>query len=204
MANQIPHATNVHNHNIPYWTDVNRGELYYIPPESDVAAWSAIKQVVDEDHGGRVRVLKSRSTPGFLSYAVEDDGTPVVQDWTHLPDLVLFNVPQYFLDHPNIESIWIETADEASYEESSAQSDPYGVRTASSGDSQGSRSIAADSRRSESTDAEFVPDYALVLRRTECTYNICRVLRNVQRSFFDRTHTPVPRADDFSCNLHGR
>lgn len=198
------HATIVHNRTPHYWSNELRHELYHIPPEADVETWSRITTVVPEHLGGRVRVLKSHSTPGYLLYHIQADGTPIVRDWTLLPDLVLFNVPQYFIDHPNIESIWIETKDVANIDASSAGSDPLGIHTASDAASQGSRSSRSRSAAGSQASEEFQPDYALVIRRTECTWQMCNIIRAVQSSFFARNHANPPHANEFSCNLHGR
>jgi hypothetical protein len=97
-----------------------------------------------------------------------------VTDWTYLPDLLFFNPYKYFLNHPLVESIWIERTD---------INDP--VRYVH-----------------DPEDVDPTP-IALVIRRSELSYTFCNIIRQQQLHFFDSHDLVIPGDTEFLGTLHG-
>lgn len=146
----------------------------------------------------RIRILQSENTPGYVTWMDGDDGITRLCHWTTVPDLLLFNPFQYFITHPEIESIWIQTLDTDAYTASSARSNPAAIVTASARSQRSNQSNGSAGSGGEN------PGYALVIRRSECTLPQLWLHRELQHLYFIDAGIVIPDADMFSSNLHGR
>lgn len=181
-----------------YWQDPGRPDAYYLPPAAH-PIWSHIRQVVPKSQGGIIRILKSKSTPGYCVYLVDPTGVARVTDWTYLPDLLLWNFVKYFAVHPLVNEVWCETVDTDDYANSSAASDPSGLYTVGSNSQRSSRSSSSDA-----SDSSESPNYAIVIRRSELSYQSSIFIASLQRDFFRDHHIGVAAVGDFVSTLHGR
>lgn len=185
------------------WGNPGRNLLYSIPLSSDHATWVKVQHVCTREEGGTVRILSSHSTAGTIVYAVSDNGLACVGDITLLPDFLMLNFVQYFLTHPRVNEIWVETTDTDADDDSSARSDPASVYTVGSAastnnnDEEGEQDEAGD-------EGEAAPNYALVIRRRTLNYLTASSLRALQAQFFINHHTPYPDPRAFVDTLHGR
>lgn len=199
-----PHGALQIGHDAPYWSGAGRFELYDIPVDTDDATWSRIHRV--QDSGNRVRVLKSSNISGYILYHQEPNGGTRVGDWRYIHELLMLNPINYFLAHPQIDSIWVELLDTDVYTASSGGTDPSGMVTVGDASTDGSgRSLGSRSRGSVSTSTEdLVPNYALAIHRSEYTYSIALAIRQMQADFFSDNRIGFPHARSFTNTLHGR
>lgn len=179
-----------------------REHLYYVPPDDD-PVWAAIQQV---PHGRRsVRVLYSHNTSGTVEYMYNEEGIARVQDWSRLPDLQYWKPLQYFQSHPRTMAVWVEIHDTTRYEVSEANTDPSDVQTASSRGSIATSSIQTGDASSRSDASSQGPhNYALVMRRSECTALACALLRKEQEDYYRNTYSDYPDEREFRATLHNR
>ena len=140
------------------------------------------------------------------------DGIDRVTQWATLPDLVFWNPFLYFLNHPKIRSVWIETDDqEGSVYSSDGESDPADVVTVVQADdpaglptptkSSTGRSVAAASAASGSVHPINI---ALILRRDEYDYETALEIRLYQVRVLDSGVFGRRREWAFRDTLHGR
>ena len=199
------------------WNDPARAELYPIPAPNDLQ-WSVIRQQPTAADA-RIRLLRSHNTLGQIISLLGDDGVDRITDWSYLPDLQFWRPVEYFISHPHITAVWIETQDDDSYSASSGQSDPGDVVTvggsvASAGSRPAARSAArlpADADRHDpSSDSVSVSSIssarplAIVVRRSEMSYELATMFRTLQHYHFTRHGQYPPPCDEFTVTLHGR
>lgn len=191
-----------------HWTDSSRRDPYWLPPPED-ALWNQVTTECTRDNGAAIRVLYSRNTRGFLVFDIEDNGTARITNWCPIDDLLQWNPLQYFITHPNINEVWIETVDTDEYSESDADTDPSGLHTVAGSvrsrvtrSTNSARSLGSDSTRSDDTAAP--PNYAIVIRRREYTCAVANILRSNQAHFFLDQGIGMPDASCFRDTLHGR
>jgi hypothetical protein len=180
-------------------TDPHRRELYLIPPRGS-AVYLAQQQPSPPDIR-RVRLLRSRSTQGLIICAARINGVDLLTDWGSIPDLLFLDVLRYFVDHPEINAIWIENVDSSEYSASHASSDFASIGT----DQPAHPVVATDARTASSATASDAPTrYARVVSRADLTYEYVAAIRTYQHRFFlDRGVCP-PTAVEFLATLHGR
>lgn len=183
-----------------YWTRPDRDQLYYLPSVHS-SIYAHARRIVRPNEGGRVRVLQSRSTPGYCVYMCDDTGVARVTDWTYLPDLLMWNPLDYFVTHPHINEVWCETLDTDELSNSDGGSDPSAICTASAASFHSSRSSSSNGNAASD---EELPNYAIVIRRSELSYQTLIVIEAIQRDFFVRHRLGIPPAVDFTSTLHGR
>lgn len=194
--------------NTEYWNDPTRYYLYPIPDDNEYAVWNELNRECSRDSGGCIRVLKASSTPGYAIYSVDRTGLARVVDWTYLVDLLYLDPVGYFLEHPRVNSIYIETDDLDGTGDSSAGTDPSRMYTVGH-DSQSAASRGSSSRRTASiaesqASGNAVPNYALVVHRSELDSLTLRCIHNQQIAFFTTHNIALPPARDFVATLHGR
>ena len=167
-------------------------ELYPIPPAGS-EQWRAVLTPV-EPHEQRSRVLYSRNTLGTIITAVDEQGVDRIFDFSQCPDLLFLNPLMYFLRHPTIEDIYVETVDEDDYSVSHGTASIGRVSTAASD------SVGSQSARTHETPL----DAALFLRRSEFRYELALLIRAMQHDIFDRWGMHPPPADAFTDLIHSR
>jgi hypothetical protein len=104
-----------------------------------------------------------------------DPDTIRVYSWEHIPDLLFLNPVSYFASHPEVESIRIENIDKS--DRIKLVHDP--------------------------ADVDPTP-LALVLRRSELSFNLCNYIRALQLWFFRRYDLLLPNHTEFTSTLHGK
>ena len=169
-----------------------RAVLYAIPLASD-DCWRRVCEPVDRTLQ-RSRVLYSRNTHGTIITGIDDQGLERIYDFSQCPDLLFLNPLAYFLRHPEIEDIYVETIDDDDYSVSHGTASIGRVSTAASD------SVGSQSARTHETPLEA----ALFLRRSEFRYELALLLRAMQHDVFDRWGMLPPPADAFSDVIHSR
>lgn len=199
----VPRDCSLLEHTDAYWSNTIRQQLYSLPNDNDIGVWARLTAV--QPRGNRVRVLKSANMQGQIIFTVLGDGTARVTDWRYLPELLYLNPVNYFLAHPFVDAIYVETVETDVYTASSGGTDPSAMGTigfeegsARTLDSQSTRSSASSSNASTTT------NYALVLHRHELTRPLLHTIRALQTLFFTEHNIALPHAREFTCTLHGR
>jgi hypothetical protein len=165
-----------HIGNLPHrqidWRNPLRAELYPIPPQHS-AAWHHVRTAAAD---AAALVLPSDRVHGFaIPTPLPINGHYRVAEWTYLPDLLFLNPYEFFLTHPSVSSLWIQT------------DDPH-------------ETVELVSHPSE---ADEIPSL-LVLDRSEVTYAFCDYIRQAQRDFFARHQLTIPAAQEFSATVCGQ
>lgn len=192
-----------------YWNIGIRRMCYPLPSHVDDELWRLLRVERSSADGGRERVLQSHNTRGSFEYRIDPSGVARVCEWIHCPELRMLNVPGYFQHHPHINAIWCDTRDTGEYTESSANSDPSAVRTASVAASTHSAAAAArggggEERGDDDEQGETALNYALVIRRRELTPGVCQIFHDEQAAYFTDNGLPMPPIGAFTVTLHGR
>ena len=202
----VPHGARQVHHDAAYWHGGARHQLYDVPDRNQVALWTSVHAV--QPSGNRVRVLKSRNIKGYILFYQQADRTSRIGDWQYIHELLMLNPVNYFLAHPQVDAIYVETTDTDQYTQSSGQSDPSAMVTVgdalSSGSGHSLDSHSTASARTDDTDSDPAPNYALVLHRSEYTYEVAVAIREMQSNFFINNRSSFPPARSFTNTLHGR
>lgn len=163
--------------------------------------------------GGCIRILYSRNTRGTVIFGIQADGLARVTEWSLLDDLRDWNPVDYFILHPLVNEVWVETEESDDYSASHADTDATGLHTSgydaassssssSSGGTRSTRSVGISLGSVAS--ADDAPNFALVLRRSELNYDVAHNCRRLQQAFYTDHHIPLPPASAFLHTLHGR
>lgn len=196
---------------IPYWNNPTRSRLWPIPYHDEPEVWKALQAEWPRDDKSEIRILRSHCTPGYVIFAVDADGSTHLTTWHYLPDLLMFDPVAYFLEHPRINAIYVETNDSDRNDESSAATNVSGLDTVGYYSTTGSsRSGAINNNESGEVDGGSAIQgdepigYALVLRRRDLGPMQLEAIQAHQKQFFDLNSVAYPPASKFKSVLHKR
>lgn len=179
---------------VPPPTPHRAADLYDIPPRSD-DVWRRILLGPPEGERPRSRIMRSHHTRGEAGTILDHQRVERVVDWSLLPDLLFLNPLQWLLAHPQYLELWLEAIDDDSYSASHGTGSVSEVVSAAS-------STATTAR----TDATPTTDFpgALVLRRSEFTFDLAVLLRELQFEAFNTWNVCPPHSSCFLSTIHGR
>ena len=177
-----------------------REHLYSLPNPQSSRWANVVKYGIPSSQ--RIRVLQSANTPGIISTCVDWQCPTVhrVNDWTTIPDLLFWNPLRFYEDHIPIIEVWMEDRDSSTYTASSGNSDPGAMVSLAPSVSSSAVTVAAD----DDDEPLVAIEAAIVLRRSELTYETCYGLRHLQECYFRSQNFLFPPGDQFVGLLHGR
>lgn len=183
--------------------DINRQALYPIPAQGD-PRWGDIG-ILPPRTDRSIRILRSHHTVGLLGIGVSPDGTTRAIDWGGVPALLLLNPFEYLWTHPEVEEVWMETVDDDTYSESHGTGNAGRVSSVYSHSNNGGDTASVRTSTTESSASSYTPfEGALVLRRSEFSYDLARIIREMQHEAFDELGIDPPAVAYFRNTLHGR